>query len=138
MFNPLQTFEMAQLNFGDAASILQSMMSRQDATAMTIFPLLISPLAGFQASWPNVTLFQGTEIDTTDTSNFTAALAGAAEADFVIYCGGIDVTIEAEGLNRTNIMWPGNQFDLINELAALKKLWLWYNLVVVNSTIVPC
>lgn len=84
-------------------------------------PFLISPLAGFQAQWSGVTFFQGTQIDTTDTSNFAAALAGAAAADIIIYCGGIDITVEAEGLDRTNIAWPGNQLTLISQLAALKK-----------------
>ena len=81
----------------------------------------VSPLSAFQSAWSSVVYAQGTEINTNDTSGFSAALAVASKADYVIYLGGIDETIEAEGLDRGSISWPGNQLDLIGQLAALEK-----------------
>jgi xylan 1,4-beta-xylosidase len=63
----------------------------------------------------------GTNITSTDNSDFSAALAAAADADVVIYAGGIDNTVEGEAKDRNNITWPGNQLQLISELASLKK-----------------
>lgn len=86
-------------------------------------PFLISPLAAFQATWgaSNVAYYAGTTISGTDTSGFAAAVAAAGSANYIIYCGGIDTTIEAESLDRTSIIWPGNQLTLIGQLAALGK-----------------
>lgn len=84
-------------------------------------PYLISPLAGMQSRWSNVQFAPGTDIDTNDTSGFAEAISLASEASYIIYCGGIDTTIEAESLDRTSITWPGNQLDLIGQLGALGK-----------------
>lgn len=86
-----------------------------------IAPYLISPLMGAIQDGYNVTYVLGTDISTTDTSGFAAAVAAACEADAVIYAGGIDLTIEAEGNDRINITWPGNQLELIGELQAVEK-----------------
>ena len=45
----------------------------------------------------------------------------AKSADVIIYAGGIDTSIESEGHDRTNIDWPGNQLDLVQQLSALGK-----------------
>jgi len=84
-------------------------------------PFLISPLTALQTKYPSATYFAGTAINSTDTSGFAAAVAAAQNAEYIIYCGGIDTTIEAESLDRTSIIWPGNQLQLIGELAALGK-----------------
>ena len=83
-------------------------------------PYLISALAAFQAQG-TVQYSMGTQIDTTSTTNFSAAIAAAQDSDYIVYYGGIDTTIEAEGLDRTSITWPGNQLELISELGALGK-----------------
>lgn len=62
----------------------------------------------------------GTAINTTSTAG-DAALSAAKQADVVVYAGGIDNTIEAEGHDRTAIVWPGNQLDLINQLSKIGK-----------------
>jgi beta-D-xylosidase 4 len=64
---------------------------------------------------------KGTDINTDSSSDFAEAIAAAKEADIVIYAGGIDNTIEAESKDRTTIIWPGNQLDLIEQLSGLKK-----------------
>ncbi|KAF8196807.1 DHS-like NAD/FAD-binding domain-containing protein [Mycena galopus ATCC 62051] len=76
----------------------------------------IAPTAGF-----NVTLTAGTAINSNNTSGFAAAIAAAQAADAIIYAGGIDDSIEAEGMDRDTIVWPGNQLNLIAQLAALGK-----------------
>ncbi|KAJ7679948.1 beta-xylosidase [Mycena rosella] len=86
-----------------------------------IAPFLISPFAAAQAAGFSATLTQGTDIDSTDTSGFAAALAAAQAADAIVYAGGIDVSIEAEEMDRETITWPGNQLDLIAQLAGLGK-----------------
>ncbi|KAI1657718.1 glycoside hydrolase family 3 protein [Daldinia decipiens] len=50
-----------------------------------------------------------------------AALEAANNSDIVIYFGGNDNTIEAEGLDRFSIAWPSAQFALIQKLSALGK-----------------
>jgi beta-D-xylosidase 4 len=84
-------------------------------------PFLVSPLSVFQSKWSSVQFAQGTLIDTTSTDNFSAAVDAAKAADYILYLGGIDNTIESEGFDRTSIAWPGNQLDLISQLSALGK-----------------
>ncbi|KAF7340200.1 putative exo-1,4-beta-xylosidase bxlB [Mycena venus] len=99
------------------------------ATATTVMqsnyagpaPFLISPFAAAEAVGFDVTLETGTAINSADTSGFAAAVAAAQAADAVVYAGGIDNSVEAEGTDRTTIVWPGNQLDLIAQLAAVGK-----------------
>ncbi|KAJ7202796.1 beta-xylosidase [Mycena pura] len=86
-----------------------------------IAPFLISPFAAAQTAGFNVTLVAGTGINSASTSGFAAAVAAAQAADAVVYAGGIDNSIEAEANDRTAIAWPGNQLDLIAQLAAVGK-----------------
>ena len=87
-----------------------------------VAPYLISPLAAFEAN-PDITVNYavGTEISTNSTANFTDALNAARNSDFIVFAGGIDNTIEAEGQDRQNLTWPGNQLQLIQELSQLGK-----------------
>lgn len=86
-------------------------------------PYLHSPLEAVQAQWgtENVEYVLGTNITSSDTSGFAAALAAADAADLVLYAGGIDTTVEFEGGDRSAISWPGNQLDLVAQLAARGK-----------------
>ena len=48
----------------------------------------------------------GADINSTNTTGFAAALAIARQADVIIYAGGIDDTIEAEGMvSRPNVVY---------------------------------
>lgn len=69
----------------------------------------------------DVTFVEGTSILDTSTDGFASAVAAAKAADFVVYAGGIDESVEAEGLDRTTIVWPGAQLDLIKTLAGVGK-----------------
>lgn len=86
-----------------------------------VAPYLISPLMAAEAQWSDVKYVLGTAIDSSDTSGFAAALDAAQAADVIIYAGGIDVSVEAEGLDRTSIAWPGTQLDLVQQLSELGK-----------------
>ncbi|KAK7047287.1 hypothetical protein VNI00_006518 [Paramarasmius palmivorus] len=84
-------------------------------------PFLISPLQAFRDAGFDVSFANGTAINSTDSSGFGAAITAADEADVIFFLGGIDNTIEAEGHDRTDIAWPGNQLDLVQELTTLGK-----------------
>ncbi|KAK0271129.1 hypothetical protein LTR35_013690 [Friedmanniomyces endolithicus] len=86
-----------------------------------IAPYLVSPLAAAQAQFSTVVYSSGTAINTTNSTGFAAALSAASGADVIIYAGGIDVSIESEGHDRSTIEWPGNQLDLIAQLSQLGK-----------------
>lgn len=74
-----------------------------------------------QDQWSSVHYAMGTAINSTNSSGFAEAISAAKSADVIIYAGGIDTTIEAEGHDRTSITWPGNQLELISQLAQLGK-----------------
>ncbi|CEO59533.1 Putative Beta-xylosidase XylA [Penicillium brasilianum] len=84
-------------------------------------PYLISPLDALKASKMDVTYALGTNISSTTTVGFADAISAAKKSDVIIFAGGIDNTIEAEGMDRQNITWPGNQLQLIKELSDLGK-----------------
>ncbi|KAL6720539.1 hypothetical protein ACLMJK_002463 [Lecanora helva] len=84
-------------------------------------PYLISPLAAAQASELQVNYAFGTNISMNSTEYFTGAMTAASQSDVIIFAGGIDNTIEAEGSDRMNITWPGNQLDLIAQLSSMGK-----------------
>ncbi|KAJ7505520.1 glycoside hydrolase family 3 protein [Mycena galericulata] len=86
-----------------------------------IAPFLISPFAAAKTAGFSATLAEGTAINTTSTGGFAAAIAAAKAADVIVFAGGIDDSIEAEAMDRNTIVWPGNQLDLIGQLAALGK-----------------
>ena len=84
-------------------------------------PYLISPLAAAQASGLTVNYAFGTNISSNSTQYFAGAVSAAKKSDAIIYAGGIDNTIEAEGQDRMNLTWPGNQLDLVQQLSTVGK-----------------
>jgi xylan 1,4-beta-xylosidase len=48
-------------------------------------------------------------------------MSAAKKSDAIVFAGGIDNTIEAEGQDRTNLTWSGNQLDLIQQLSIVGK-----------------
>lgn len=52
----------------------------------------------------------------TDESGFAAAIELARQSDVVIFFGGLDESVEAEGHDRTTIDLPQIQFSLLKEL----------------------
>ncbi|KAI3600443.1 glycoside hydrolase family 3 protein [Moniliophthora roreri] len=102
---------------GPFANATQQMQSNYAQPA----PFIISPLQAFREAAFDVAFANGTAINTTDTSGFAAAIEAARKSDVIIFAGGMDLSVEDEFRDRTEISWPGNQLDLIKELAALKK-----------------
>lgn len=84
-------------------------------------PYLISPLMAMQDTWNNVQYAHGVGITSQDTSGFAQAMSVASSADYIIYCGGIDTSVESEGHDRKTITWPPTQLELISQLATLNK-----------------
>ena len=86
-----------------------------------VAPYLHSPLYAAQQLGLNVNYAPG-PIGQAYGSNYSVpALQAASESDLVIYVGGIDVSIEAEALDRLNISWPQGQIDQINDVCSLGK-----------------
>mmetsp|Transcript_9629 Transcript_9629/g.23703 ORF Transcript_9629/g.23703 Transcript_9629/m.23703 type:complete len:759 (+) Transcript_9629:24-2300(+) len=52
-----------------------------------------------------------------DDGGFDDAVASAENADLVVLAVGISIDIEAEGLDRTNMFFPGSQVKLITEVS---------------------
>jgi len=84
-------------------------------------PYLISPLDAARASGLTINYALGTEISANSTANFSSAIDAARDSDAIVFAGGIDNTVEAEGQDRANVTWPGNQLDLISQLSNLGK-----------------
>lgn len=84
-------------------------------------PYLVSPLAAAQASGLTVNYAFGTNVSSNSTQYFAGAVPAAKRSDAIIFAGGIDNTIEAEGQDRMNLTWPGNQLDLIHQLSTVGK-----------------
>ena len=55
------------------------------------------------------------------TDNWLPVYEAVAKSDLIIYMGGIDTSVEAEGMDRVAIAWTGAQLDMIGELAAYGK-----------------
>lgn len=87
----------------------------------TTAPYLITPLAAAKAAGFHVNFALGTDISSTSTEGFADALAAARRSDAIIFVGGIDNTIEAEGMDRQDLAWPGNQLHLIHQLSQVEK-----------------
>ncbi|KAJ7828208.1 beta-xylosidase [Mycena olivaceomarginata] len=103
---------------GPWANTTEGMQGNYYGTA----PFLISPLMGAIAAGYDVTFVAGTSsVLDTSTNGFADAVAAAKAADVVVFAGGIDESVEAEGLDRTTIVWPGSQLDLIKALAGVGK-----------------
>ena len=85
-------------------------------------PYLHSPLYAAQ-QLPNITVLYGTGPGQGNptTDSWMAPLDAAAAADVVIYASGIDIGVEAEGMDRYNLDWQGGQIDLISQVSAMGK-----------------
>jgi beta-D-xylosidase 4 len=84
-------------------------------------PYLVTPLQGASEAGYKVNYALGTNISGNTTEGFADALSAAKKSDVIVYLGGIDNTIEAEGTDRMNVTWPGNQLDLIQQLSQTGK-----------------
>ena len=69
------------------------------------------------AAYGNVTYAPGCSISGLVMTSFADAIAAAASSDVTVLVMGNDLTVEAEGLDRVSIGWPGVQQNLISAVA---------------------
>ncbi|KAF2087560.1 glycoside hydrolase family 3 protein [Saccharata proteae CBS 121410] len=85
-------------------------------------PYLHSPLYAAQQLGITVNYAQGPggQGDPT-TDHWLPVWDAAAKSDIIIYAGGIDNSVESEGMDRVSIAWTGAQLDVIGQLAGYGK-----------------
>ncbi|SMQ50067.1 unnamed protein product [Zymoseptoria tritici ST99CH_1A5] len=103
---------------GDWANATEQMLGNYDG----IPPYLHSPLWAAQQTGANVTYSgnPGGQGDPT-TNNWLHIWTAVDEADVILFAGGIDNGVEAEGMDRVSIAWTGAQLDVIGQLASRGK-----------------
>ncbi|XAR72445.1 Non-reducing end alpha-L-arabinofuranosidase, partial [Bertholletia excelsa] len=80
-----------------------------------------SPIDGFSA-FGNVTYEMGCgDVACKNESLIWAAEEAAKQADATVIVVGLDLSVEAESLDRDNLLLPGYQTQLINQVAAASK-----------------
>lgn len=96
--------------------------SQMQGNYFGIAPYLHSPLYAAQQLGVQVNYAQGPggQGDPT-TDHWLPVWKAASESDIIIYVGGVDISVEAEGMDRVNIDWTGAQLDVIGELAMYGK-----------------
>lgn len=112
------TSDMTLLLVGDWANATTQMQGNYAGIA----PYLHSPLwaakqTGAKVYYAGVPGGQG---DPT-TDSWLPIWDWAPKADVIIFAGGIDNTVESEGMDRVSIDWTGAQLDMIGQLAEYGK-----------------
>ncbi|KAJ3680339.1 hypothetical protein LUZ60_016617 [Juncus effusus] len=62
-----------------------------------------------------------TDMSCNTTNGFNQAIIVASKADFVVIIAGLNLTEETEDLDRTSLLLPGNQMELVNEIGKITK-----------------
>ncbi|CAF3423500.1 unnamed protein product [Rotaria socialis] len=88
-------------------------------------PFLIDPVTGFKnltaGNFINIEHARGCEISSHNEKDFAAAIELARSSDIVFFFGGIDHTIEREGVDRKSIDLPDIQLTLIKQLEKVAR-----------------
>lgn len=82
-------------------------------------PFIVSPLVGLTSMLPSgISLLtsQGSEINGSDNSSFQEAIDVALKSDIIIFCLGLDQSIESEGHDRLTITLPQIQEELFKSV----------------------
>lgn len=82
--------------------------------------VIVSPAQGLKM-FASVTTNKGCGIGDKSTSGISAAAKAAAEADRTVIVVGLDQSQEKEGLDRTSLVLPGKQLELIEQVSAASK-----------------
>ncbi|VUC31116.1 unnamed protein product [Clonostachys rosea] len=83
-------------------------------------PYIISTLQAANEMGLDYSWAKGTGINAPDDT-LDEAIKKAAEADEIIFMGGIDNSMEDEGKDRLNVTWPEPQLDALRKLSSLNK-----------------
>ncbi|KAF9468809.1 beta-xylosidase [Collybia nuda] len=87
-----------------------------------VAPFIVSPFQGATDAGFETTLVPGlSTVRDTSAAGFPAAIAAAQAADVVVFAGGLDEVVEREGTDRTTLVWPGAQLDLLTALQDVGK-----------------
>ena len=86
-----------------------------------VAPYLISPLVAAEKLGVKVNYGYGPSQGNPTTIGWNDSLAAAQNSDIVIYAGGIDNSVESEGMDRSLISWSGGQIDLITKVCSVGK-----------------
>jgi beta-D-xylosidase 4 len=112
------TSDMTITIVGDWAKATTQMQGNYEGIA----PYLHSPLWALQQTGAKVYCAgvpSGQGDPTTDS--WLPVWNWASKADVLVYAGGIDNTVESEGMDRVSIAWTGAQLDVIGQLAGYGK-----------------
>ncbi|KAK4508093.1 hypothetical protein PRZ48_001831 [Zasmidium cellare] len=103
---------------GDWANATDQLLGNYDG----IPPYYHSPLYAAQQTGATVNFagYPGGQGDPT-TDNWLHIWEAAKKSDVIVYAGGIDNSVEAEGMDRVSIAWTGAQLDVIGQLATYGK-----------------
>jgi beta-D-xylosidase 4 len=85
-----------------------------------IAPFLHSPLYAATQTGVKVNYANGPGQKNT-SSNWPDLITAAKNSDAILYFGGVDVSVEAEGMDRNNITWTSQQLSVLKQLSALGK-----------------
>ena len=90
--------------------------------AANVVTLRSALAARMQQSGGRMIYAKGTEIDSTDEGGFTEAISAAKQADVVLIALGEDASwMSAEAASRAHLGLPGNQEELLEQVAATRK-----------------
>lgn len=85
-------------------------------------PFYLTPRYVAEEIHQSVHYASGPVAESADNDTWTeSAVEAARSADVVFYFGGLDLSIEREDRDRTDIGWPESQLSLINEVCAQGK-----------------
>ena len=112
------TSDMTVLIVGDWAQATTQMQGSYAGIA----PYLHSPTWALEQTGAKVysAAIPGGQGDPT-TDSWLPVWNWAEKADVLIFAGGIDNTVESEGMDRVSIAWTGAQLDVIGQLASYGK-----------------
>lgn len=103
---------------GPAANATEALQGNYFGNA----PFVITALSGLTSIGFNVNYAKGCDYDTQDRSGFAAAVTAVNQSDVVVFFGGLNQTVESEGNDRTSLLLPGVQLELLQSLATLASV----------------
>jgi len=113
---PLQVTDVKVALLGPMANATTQMQGNYFGRA----PYLTSPVRAAQSAGLDFEYFKGVGVSRADAT-IERSLEAARNADVVIYIGGIDNSLEAEDLDRSNMTWPAVQLSFLSELKKIGK-----------------
>lgn len=86
-----------------------------------VAPYLHGPVYAAQQLGATVNYHYGPGYGDPTTDSWLGIYSAVNDSDIIIYMGGIDNSVESEGMDRVSLEYQGTQLDIIGELASLGK-----------------